>query len=53
MARRPEFAASVMTQEELKQLKWSLSLSPYAVRDNYQKMLEKCRLRTGHHLRHG
>jgi hypothetical protein len=37
-----------MTREELKQLKRSLSmLSPHTVRDNYQKMLEKCRLRDG------
>jgi hypothetical protein len=48
MARRPEFPASVMTAEELKQLKRSLAmLSPYMVRDNYQKLLEKCRLREG------
>lgn len=48
MAPRPEFPASVMTREELKQLKRSLSiLSPYAVRDNYKVMLEKCRLREG------
>ena len=48
MARRPEFPAIVMTAEELKQLKRSLSmLSPYTVRDDYQKLLEKCRLREG------
>jgi hypothetical protein len=48
MARRPEFPAIVMTAEELKQLKRSLSmLSPYMVRDNYQNLLEKCRLREG------
>jgi len=46
MARRPEFPAMVMTAEELKQLKRSLSmLSPHTVQDNYQKLLEKCRLR--------
>jgi hypothetical protein len=48
MARRPEFPAIVMTAEELKQLKRSLSmLSPHTVRDNYQELLEKCRLREG------
>jgi hypothetical protein len=48
MARHPEFPANVMTTEELKQLKRSLSmLSPYSVRDNYQKLLDKCRLREG------
>jgi hypothetical protein len=51
MARRPEYPANmanIMTAEELKQLKRSLSmLSPYMVRDNYQKLLEKCRLREG------
>jgi hypothetical protein len=46
MVRRLEFPATVMTREELKQLKRSLSmLSPYTVRDNYQKMLERCQLR--------
>ena len=46
MARRPEFPANVMTREELKQMKHSLSmLSPHMVRDNYQKLLEQCRLR--------
>lgn len=48
MARRSEFPASVMTREELDQLKRSLSmLSPHTVGDNYQKTLEKCRLREG------
>jgi hypothetical protein len=48
MARRPEFPASVMTREQLKELRQALSmLSPYTVRDNYQKLLEKCRLREG------
>jgi hypothetical protein len=48
MARRPESPASVMTREELKQVKGSLSmLSPYTVRDNYRKMPERCRLREG------
>ena len=48
MAQRPEFPAIVMTAEELKELKRSLSmLSPYMVRDNYQKLLENCRLREG------
>jgi hypothetical protein len=46
MARRPEFPANVMTREQLKELKRSLSmLSPHNVRDNYQKLLEQCRLR--------
>jgi hypothetical protein len=37
-----------MTRDELKQLKRSLSmLSPHTVRDNYQKMLEKCQLCEG------
>jgi hypothetical protein len=37
-----------MTREELNRLKRSLLiLNPYAVRDNYQKMLERCRLREG------
>jgi hypothetical protein len=48
MARRPEFPASAMTREQLKDLKRSLSmLSPHTVRDNYQKLLEKCRLHEG------
>lgn len=48
MAQRPEFPGSVMTRDELNRLKRSLSLlSPYAVRDNYERMLEKCRLREG------
>jgi hypothetical protein len=46
MAWRPEFPANVMTREQLKELKRSLSLlSPHTVRDNYQKLLERCRLR--------
>jgi hypothetical protein len=37
-----------MTIEQLKQLKRSLSiLSPFMVRDNYQKLLGRCRLREG------
>ena len=48
MARRSEFPANVMTRDQLKELKRSLSmLSPHTVRDNYQKMLEKCRLSEG------
>jgi hypothetical protein len=48
MAQRPEFPAHVMTREQLRELKCSLSmLSPDTVRDNYQKTLEKCRLREG------
>jgi hypothetical protein len=48
MARRPEFPASVMTREELNRLRRSFSmLSPYGVRENYLKMLDKCRLREG------
>jgi len=48
MAWRPEYPVNVMTAKELKQLKRSLSmLSPYTVRDNYQKQLEKCRLWEG------
>jgi len=48
MARRPEFSANAMTTEELNRLKRSLSmLSAHAVRDGYQKTLEKCRLREG------
>ena len=48
MARRPEFPANVMTREQLRELKRSLSmLSPHAVRDNYQKKLERCRLLHG------
>ncbi len=40
MARRPEFPATDMTREELEKLKRSLSmLSPYMVRDNYEKLL--------------
>jgi hypothetical protein len=46
MARRPELPASAMTTEELNRLKRSLSmLSAHAIRDGYQKTLEKCRLR--------
>jgi hypothetical protein len=46
MARRPEVQAKVMTREQLKELTRSLSLlSPHTVRDNYQKLLEQCRLR--------
>jgi hypothetical protein len=45
MARRHEFPANVMTRDQLKELKRSLSmLSPHTVGDNYQQMLEKCRL---------
>jgi hypothetical protein len=48
MARRPEFPANVMTRDQLKELKRSLSmLSPHTVQDNYQKMLDRCRLRGG------
>jgi hypothetical protein len=48
MARRPEFPANVMTREQLRELKRSLSmLSPHTVRDNYRKMLEQCRLLQG------
>jgi hypothetical protein len=45
MARRPEFLANLMTREQLKQLRWSLSLlSPHTVRNNYEETLQKCRL---------
>ena len=48
MAGRFEFPANVMTREQLKELKRSLSmLSPHTVRDKYQKLLEQCRLRGG------
>jgi hypothetical protein len=48
MARRPELPANVMTREQLSELKRSLSmLSPHTVRDNYQKMLDRCRLLQG------
>jgi hypothetical protein len=48
MARRPEFLANGMTREQLRELKRSLSmLNPHAVRDDYQKMLGRCRLLQG------
>lgn len=48
MARQPEFPANVMTRDQLKELKRSLSMpSPHTVRDNYQKLPERCRLREG------
>lgn len=46
MARRPEFPANVMTREQLKQFRRTLSmLSPHMVRGNYEETLQKCRLK--------
>jgi len=48
MARRPELPANVMTREQLRELKRSLSmLGPHTVLDNYRKMLERCRVLQG------
>jgi hypothetical protein len=48
MAHRLNVSASMMTREELSRFRRSLALlSPYSVRDQYQKALDACRLRDG------